>query len=785
MRTIYYFYCELASYSFLVNSTELQLESLGKYKLTIMFIHLRLVVWFLITVTVQISTPSFSGSKNYICLLALAPFPDSQNPPAFSDGFSLIPAVLLAIEHINQQQDILPNHTLQAIIGDSGCEQIPKAALAFIPGLTKRNMKPVAVIGPSCSESSLYVANLGNGNHFNIIQTAFGTTPELDNHAIFSNTFGLISSTRLYANILANLAKCNNWTRVSILYEPRQYFIDTLKVIEDTFEDMKINISFTGNIVVSPLTIPLTTASHHLQGTRIIIILASSNLARSVACMASALHFTFPSYQFIYINRRLQDFLIPTLSLAIEKNEEYECSRENIKRGLHRSVLLRYSLHMDNLGPTPSGRTVAQVVEEYSMKIKGLCSRENNSGNLFLDGDESVYSDKVEEYCSAGNRTLQESIFAYPYYDAVWAIALSLNNTLNTVHGDLNKNSSILQNEMYNLNFQGVSTYVTFNKKTGHVNNNVDLLQVKSDNSTIRTTSNNGSIICHDNLRELLFINDTFPIQYETLNGYSAATGIVLITTLTIMTAFLHILNIAHRRYPKIKASSPLLNHFIFAGCYAIILSILLETIDLSSQSSLACNFSFYLSNLSYDLIFGTLCVKLWRLYNIFKHTFEKQRLLSNYALVTYINIIIVLNGVFHLWMIKYNKEITVLFTEVIETENGHVQMASITCQFQNLGYLFIPSVFHTLLTFATLVLCILNRNIKFKDFRNSRKIIILAYFLAILWCLTGTMIIIYMTASNITYLLYIMASSCTVMFCHIFLIFPITFPIQVCHTHK
>ena len=747
------------------------------------------VVQVLIIVATQSATPLSAVSENKVYILALAPFPDSQDPPAFSDGFSLAPGVLLAMEHINQHQDVLPDHTVQVIIGDAGCEQIPKTALSFIPSVTNNNRKPVAVIGPSCSESSLYSASLVSTEHFNITQIAFGTTPELDNHTRYANTFGLITSTRLYANILASLARCNNWDRVSILYEARQYFIDTLKVVEETFKAEKINISYIGNIIVSPLSVPLMTASHQRQGTRIIIVLASGNIARSVSCIASALHFTFPSYQFVYINRKLQDFLGPTeSSLHIEENGEvvkYKCTRENINRGIDRAILLRYSLNStEDITLTASGKTVETVKKEYRKKIKELCTAEKHTDQIpFFDMDEKEFSDRVKEYCLAENNTIQESIFAYPYYDAMWAIALSLHNTLNTSEGVILPNPRILQNQIYKLNFQGVSTYVAFDKTTGHVNNDVDIFQIKSG-KMIRISSNNGSVTCHASSIEI--INDSFPIQYETLKAYSIATGTTLIIVLTITTVFLHILNIIFRRHHRIKASSPLLNHFIFAGCYATILSMLLKTIDLqTSQNSFLCNFSFYLSNLSYDLIFGTLCAKLWRLYNIFKHTFEKQRLLSNHVLMTYIVIVIVLNGVLHLWMIEYNMQVVVHFTEVIETDNGHVQVASTICQFQSFGYLFIPIMLHILLTSAALVLSILNRNIKFKDFRGSRRIIILAYLLAILWSLVGTPIFIYMMTRDVIYLLYIVASSFTIFLCLILLIFPATFPALVYHGQK
>lgn len=712
-------------------------------------------------------------------LLVLAPFPDSQNPPAFNGGYSLIPAALLAVDHINQQEDILQNYTLKLIVRDSGCEQISKTVLSYIPQLTSKYRRPVAVIGPSCSESSVYLANLSD--HFGIVQALFGTTPELDYHNKSLNIFGMISSTRLYAELLANLAECNKWSRISILYDSRRYFTDTLKVIRETFRGRNVTISYAGNIIQSPLTIPLTKASHQKQGTRIIVILASANIAISVACTASALNFTFPNYQFIFINRKTDDFLTNTnFTISLTQERTYICSKQNIKKGLNKAILMRFSLSAPEESTHVSGRTVGAIINEYGVKIDNICSSPLAAASLYDDGNEKLYSEKLWEYCSLTGSKIEKSIFAYPYYDATWAIAMSLNNTLIGLDG-----ASVHRKEMLKLDFQGVSTDIYFDKETGHVTNGIDIFQVQSDEMNKITTFHRGYFVCHENLTKA-FIRDIFPVHYESLDTYVLVIGITAATVSLLVTLILHIAHIVYRKYHQIKASSPLLNHFIFVGCYVMVFSVILYTIEstLSSDShrvsSFACNFSYYLSNLSYDLIFGTLCVKLWRLYSIFKLTFEKQRLLHDRVLVLFIIGVIGINAVFHLWMVKYNMKVGSILTEVRESKDGYIQVVRRTCQFESIGYFFIPFVFHILLTVATLVLCILNRNIKFKDFRNSRSTMALVYLLTMIWTVLGTLIIIYSYESapkNIGYLLYVGASTCTVFLCHTLIILPITIP--------
>lgn len=737
------------------------------------------------------SSTSEVDNTTDVYLLVLAPFPDSQNPPAFNGGYSLIPAVLLAVDHINQQEGILQNYSLKLIVRDSGCEQIPKAVVSYVPHLASKTRRPVAVIGPTCSEAGVFLANLSRNNRFGIVQTFIGTTPELDNHSMYPNAFGMIASTRLYAEVLVSLAECNKWSGVSILYDSRRYFTDTLNVIRKTFSDHDINISYAGNIIESPLTIPLVKASHQKQNTRIIIILASASIARSVACTASALNFTFPNYQFIFINRKMEDFLKNTnFTINNEQDKTYICTKENIQMGLNRAVLVRFSLISKESEYTPSGRTVGEVIDDYGVKIDNICSPDQFSAVSIYD---ELYSENLRKYCLLRNSKIDRSIFAYPYYDATWAIAMSLNNALNansSLHTALTANaiSNALRKEMYKLSFQGVSTHVNYDSTTGHVSNAVDIFQVQSGEMLKITTYHRG-FVCHENLTDK-FINDIYPVHFETLDTYVVVIGATSVTVSLLVTFVLHVTHMVYRKYHRIKASSPLLNHFIFAGCYVMIFSVILNTVQSFSHNykvtSFVCNISYYFSNLGYDLIFGTLCVKLWRLYSIFKLTFENQRLLQNKVLVVYITSIIILDAVFHLWMIEYNMKVVTTLIGVRESNEEYIQMARTVCRFDSIGYLFIPFVLHILLTVATLVLCILNRNIKLKDFRNSRSTMVLVYLLTAMWTVIGTLIVIYSHESkskNTGYLLYMGASTCTVFLCHILIILPITIP-AILHYH-
>ena len=88
-------------------------------------------------------------------IVVLAPLPDRDYDPAFDQGHSLIPAVQLAVEQINNRTDILPGFYLNIQLRDSGCDKATKTAVSVVSVL--RNLLvlrngPLGIIGPAKNE---------------------------------------------------------------------------------------------------------------------------------------------------------------------------------------------------------------------------------------------------------------------------------------------------------------------------------------------------------------------------------------------------------------------------------------------------------------------------------------------------------------------------------------------------------------------------------------------------------------------------------------------------------
>jgi gamma-aminobutyric acid type B receptor len=74
--------------------------------------------------------------------------PSTPNEQTYSD--LLLPAVRLAVEHINESPDILPEYKIVLDLKDSGCD-VGKAGYQMFELLSEESTTKVAVIGEQCS----------------------------------------------------------------------------------------------------------------------------------------------------------------------------------------------------------------------------------------------------------------------------------------------------------------------------------------------------------------------------------------------------------------------------------------------------------------------------------------------------------------------------------------------------------------------------------------------------------------------------------------------------------
>ena len=692
-----------------------------------------------------------SGILNFVVFV---PLPDEVYDPAFDQGYSIIPAVELAVDQINRRTDILPCNHLILNVKDSGCDKASKTAVETVSvwrDLLFTLHGPIAFIGPACSEDSIFVANTFH-QKFNLPVFYSGTTPHLSEHAEETpNAYGMISSADILTDILIKIADKEkwNWENIAVLYdEPRAHFQQTYDAFLRGLNNSH-QVVYTRQIADSQ--IPLGDIIE--RNIRIVIVFSGKKPARQLACLTgqSTVNFVFPIRQLIFTERTLEDFLgdenAEPLFTERSEGKKYYCDKETVTRGLNGSILLNQAL--DSVEPdvvTVSNYTAKQVKKEYKERLSE-CGKAVNPA-----------------------RTLMESSFAYSYYDAVWAFAYGLDigipkRSFQAVHDAIRNNVS----------FQGVSGWINF-KDDHHVSSCVNLMQMNGSVAVLIGTRNNQSELMYD---ANSFISDNFTTVKSVLHPALTVLGFLTSSLSFLLTLILQLMNTYFYQYPSVKASSPRLNHFIFIGCYLLVFAVFVSTLrhvvpDLTGV--VLCNLDIVCIILGYCLIFATIFAKSWRAYRIFSHPFESHKFLRDSTLSILILIFLIVQILLiipFLAVSPFDKFIS----SIIDTSLWPpVKKLTTTCVSESIGYITIPLIFQFLLTIATVFLATLNRKIKHTNFRTTKQIITLAYVLAIVWLLGGSILLIFYLlrySVDITYLIYVSLLASTVILCQIILIAP------------
>ena len=679
------------------------------------------------------STGLNGGSKERqtLFILAMVPFPDPEKPawarPNFDAAHSLLPAAQLAIDQINNRSDVLRDYNLELLEGDSGCNVVTTTYVTMVD-LLFSDKPVVGIVGPACSEAALSVARQTG---LDVVHVTTGSIPLLDDRTNYPNTFGITSSSTAHVDVIFELMEQNSWINVAVLYDLlRPYYIETYNVFREKLKDYcsktEANITFSGGITETFL--PLQEISS--KGTRVIVVMSSAVPARKLLCLAAHKNMTFPAYQFVFQDRKLEHF--DTEVTVTQLSETYTCNREMMIKAMEGSILLHFGLtSVANETVTVSQLTVQQVHEEYEMRLQ----------------------QRGEEI----NMSLKNNEFAYAFYDAVWAMALSINKTvplmnetLKDMLEDEKSKSSLFTNireQFYNLEFQGATVSVKFDNETGHVSSIVDVDQVKSNYTHLIREWNGTNLTDIANITGE-FIDDSFNSTTVLLHPAIAAVGLCVSTFAFLLTVVFQVINIAYCECKSIKASSPRLNHLIFSGCYMITAAVVIYTIQAAFLpnftsdriiGSVFCNAFAWCLNIGYTCILATILVKLWRLNYVFLNSFKKQ-FLTDEVLVVVVIVLLTLEIVLCIAWAAYTPLIEFGEESLSEEEDMPVVVVKLQCKSKNTWFIGIVVGYKLVVTAVVFYFSVRNRHIRMKRFRNTRSVNALLYSLALLWGFGGSL---------------------------------------------
>ena len=538
-----------------------------------------------------------SAQRQTLYVLSMLTYPDNDTSlqPSIHDAPDLIQGARLAIETINKRTDVLPGFRLELIEADDGCELSWKSIISLLSQLYYSDKQVVGVIGPVCSDSTKELSSLTSRPEVALINVNLATDYSVNNDGRYPYNFGMLGSQKPGVDTLKALIRYNNWTRVGVLYSSEllydyhsyQLFLEGVREVAE--------IPYQSFADINYLPLKEIKESH----VRIVFsFLGDQVMLQNLLCMAYHMNMTYPNYQWILFN----SFKATSNTYFTYEGAPYNCTKEQMEAALNKSL------------------SVVSFIP--------------NSGGSTISGLQST---------SSGFATCAKSkiLYCYALFDAVWALALALNSSLqpmedigwslsNYTYGNPTI-TNIIKQEMSQLSFQGVLGTIQFQNE-GYVNKMVYLLQYyNGENKFIATYNNKNANIELVTNSSASFISSDF----ETINVHVSVQLTVVVIVADVLVALfvviVHIVNTAYSKHKLVKASSVRLNHFAYVGCYLVLLATLIyavmETFPIESHKNAAlCKAFMWIMVTGLTLVFGTVSVKSWRLYYIFKHSFECRR---------------------------------------------------------------------------------------------------------------------------------------------------------------
>ncbi len=730
-----------------------------------------------------------TGRNKIINLLALVPYPDARTVNTSNYGNSpanvVIPAICLATQHINDREDVLNGYTIRIIGADSGCPLWLNSIVHLTEHVFGSGQNVAAVIGPACAMASQRVgsfAALGvqrSDGKPSLLQIGSTSSPSLSKDA-FSNTFRVTSS-MAYVNSFLKLISVRGWTRFAALYQPNSFFLSLFQQFSDKTSDDQLVYSAG---LYERADFPLEEIRE--QRVRVVFMFVEKGFASKVLCVAKQLHMTYPTFQWIF-HSRTADQIVQEYPVSVTyKDKPYTCTKEEMRKAARGVILNVYSLEKSDNTSTVANLSFDSYKEQYKVEHEKFAVKlENQSYGV-----------------------VNETQFSNAYYDAVWALAIAMNQSLLTLSksgyelADYNYRegnaTEIIRTELLKTKFNGMSGHIEFDQTTrDNMGIAIELLQIQPD-----VNESSGAVrigyyrhFLNDNLElgphATLWIDSSeFEVVYV---GWSnARTYGLLFTTLLVLvvTVSLHLANIFLGQHRSMKATSTRLNHLIFSGCYLYIFgatsyvcfeSILVNSIRTFTEQdfilySVNCNMYVWCCMLGYTLIFGTVCGKTWRIYRIFSHFRRPHNILiADKSLVAFVSGMMLVDLVL-LTVISYTDPWLLRQTEEFDGEKINMYV--------HCGASGIPTVFVIMVLYKAaqsvlvVMLALLTRKVSRGEYKSTKSLNALVYILILL---TGLSSVLYVALSNSRLgrdLLLFFVLVIFVVLCDIFLFVPPVWPV-------
>ena len=688
---------------------------------------------------------------------------------SWQNGDEVLPGAEIALRDINEEL------AFQLTVTELSIEfcSSPLALVQFVRQLTSsaggENATTVAVIGAFCKEVFYELIGIASHERIGLTQIALTTSPAaVDGRN--SLHYQMLPSIATYAEALAQFMVHVGWTRIGVVFAQTHegYYFEMSEQMNKILKERGFQVLF--SVEINEMQQLLTQSKSnmynliefiHHSGTKIVYILLPPIEASLLICLAYNYGLQWPEYGWIVPDVSLEDVLT-------------FCSFGNCSRNAAEGIISFQKTEIND-STTVTGKSYETYLQEYN--------------------------DLLTSKADSKTEVLKSSIYASALHDSIWAVALSLNQSLSevqdyvhqirqqddthTLHFKLatqKKVSQIIGRTLANISFPGVLGHISFDSEHQTqipitIYQTIDGQQEKLGIHIPRE-----NMTYYENYPPSRIPSDKLDRVYMFLPiplGAILTVGLVACTLVAILNTFLFVF---YRKEPEIKATSFSISMIIYLGCYLLYIGTGVHIISSSMyfNDKVVCLVEVWTTHIGADIIFSTLLVKVCRIHHVFTYFGKVGKICTDQTLLILI-VVIVLGKVAILstWITEdlfritdfetYNSEGKPPYYEVVQF--CHCRHSA-TWHGISLSYTFAFACILAIVSFKT-------RKIQRKDFKDTKKInvFILTYFmgtsiLGTLWWLLQTVGNPNISKTLVT-IIYLLIPLC----CQVYLLSPKTLP--------
>jgi gamma-aminobutyric acid type B receptor len=587
--------------------------------------------------------------------------PDARTPLYFSliQSFSgqyvsvySLPGLHMALDFINQDNTLLRGYSLHYVFTDAACDRKEALNAFHHQVFDKVITNKLGVIGSGCSVSTEPTAAISH--YYNLVQVScIASSPAFRNRVLFPRYFQILPTDASQANAFYAMIRHYNWRRVALIVQDENLFtaaIDELK--EDLFKD---GVEYTEEtlVIVEDDIIEGLSRDTFDDGSRIFIVAGYAPVGRQIMCEAYKNNLLYPRYLFFTISWYNAGWWRDDV-------EQYGCTPEQMEQVLEHTLSIVFLPGARYLNATlPTDTKSGLTIGEYLRLEREYDGRPPL--NTTVDDLSPVCYDAMFTFAYALNSTIND---------------LGNNETLNRMASKYLEDSTLpfrIENFSYeneivmetmfrhleNTNFRGVSGNVRFDELGIRDVTQYIVLQYRRrgglENAVVGRITANLTFIFEpgesdDTTWPMGVPYDGVTVNEEVLAVHLGLTVVLMLFSSSgiLFSMACLLFNFYFRNSKLIRLTSPNLNYLIGSGAILLYIAIIVTVwpATTATVSSVMCNLQVWLTGIGYSLCYGTILVKMWRVYYIFNNPSTQKKKFHDWMLALMVLCFVVIDVV-------------------------------------------------------------------------------------------------------------------------------------------